>query len=64
MYVTRGPWALSLCLWYLTTYPDIQLSLMLNGHVAKVKYFVSQVKVHLYSSLSLYDKKLQNDLDL
>ncbi len=37
---TRGPWALSLCLWCLTTFPDNQLSFMLNGHVAEVKYLV------------------------
>ncbi len=36
-FTKRGPWVLSLCLWCLTTCPDIQISFMNNGHVAEVK---------------------------
>ncbi len=53
---TRGPWALSLWFWCLTTCPDIQISLMSHGHVAEVKYLVFKVQVYLYSSVSLHDQ--------
>ncbi len=42
------------CAWPLAL--TIQLSFMLNGHVAEVKYLVFKVQVYLYSSVSLQDQ--------
>ncbi len=55
---TRGQWALSLCSWCLTIchlpLALVQLSFMLNGHVAEVKYLVlfflrcKSIYIHLF----------------
>ncbi len=60
---TRGPWALSSCLWCITTCPDIQLSFMLYGHVAEVKsILLLRCKLFIFNCFTARSKP-QNDLE-
>ncbi len=64
IFENRCPWALSLGLWCLTTCPDIQLSFILNWHVAEVKYLVYQGASLFIFICSCTIKTHKKDLEL